>query len=167
MVRFSLLALSILGSLPLSLSSAIPQGVDILPRAASSSRTSSHASSSSHGSSSSRGVSSSAQLSSATPASTRSHPSSLPHSSFTGSASTTGALTATSVGKGISSGSIAPAATTYRSDGKLHNAEAAPFSPAGGVGTNGTIPVYNVRSDFDYQSLVCFLCVQISFELVF
>jgi len=29
----------------------------------------------------------------------------------------------------------------------------APYTPAGGLGTNGTLPVYNVKSDFDYESL--------------
>ncbi|KAJ5246559.1 Protein rds1 [Penicillium chermesinum] len=130
----SLLALGLLGSLPLASTSALPRGVDILPRAQSSQATP-HA------------------LSSATPAPTRSHPVSLPHSSYTGSASTTGALTASSIGKGISEVSIAPSATTYPSDGKLHNPEPAPYVPAGGVGTSGSIPVYNVRSDFDYESL--------------
>ncbi|KAJ5973470.1 Protein rds1 [Penicillium waksmanii] len=85
--------------------------------------------------------------------STRSHPSSQPHTPFSGTPSTTGALTATSVGQGISSEEVLPAATTYPSDGKLHNAEPAPYVPAGGVGTNGSIPVYNVKSDFDYESL--------------
>ncbi|KAJ5279492.1 Protein rds1 [Penicillium angulare] len=84
---------------------------------------------------------------------TRSHPTSLPHSSYTGTALTSGALTASSVGTGISSGSVSPAETTYPSDGKLHNAEPAPYVPAGGVGTNGSIPVYNAQSDFDYESL--------------
>jgi hypothetical protein len=65
-------------------------------------------------------------------------------------------LTATSIGTGIvEASSIAPAETTYPADGKLHNAEPAPYTPAGGVGTNGSIPVYNAKSDFDYESLVC------------
>lgn len=85
---------------------------------------------------------------------TRSHSSSQPHTPFSGTPSTTGALTASSVGTGISSGHVLPAATTYPSDGKLHNAEPAPYVPAGGVGTNGSIPVYNAKSDFDYESLV-------------
>lgn len=86
---------------------------------------------------------------------TRSHPTSLPHSAYNGTATVTGATTATSVGTGIPSGSVAHSATTYPSDGKLHNAEPAPYDPAGGVGTNGSIPVYNAKSDFDYESLVC------------
>ncbi|KAJ5101833.1 hypothetical protein NUU61_004055 [Penicillium alfredii] len=84
---------------------------------------------------------------------TRSHPTSQPHTSFIGTPTTTGALTASSVGSGIPTGSVAPAATSYPSDGKLHSAQPAPFVPAGGVGTNGTIPVYNAKSDFDYESL--------------
>lgn len=83
-----------------------------------------------------------------------SHPTSLPHTPFSGSPTVTGALNATSTGSGISSQPAPPAATTYPSDGKLHDAAPAPFVPAGGVGTNGTTPVYNVKSDFDYESLV-------------
>ena len=86
----------------------------------------------------------------------RTHPSSEPHTPFSGTPSTTGALTASSIGSGISSGSVEPGATTYPSDGKLHNAEPAPFVPAGGVGTNGSTPVYNAKSDFDYESLVSY-----------
>lgn len=81
---------------------------------------------------------------------------SQPHTPFTGTPSTTGALTASSIGTGITeAASVAPAETTYPSDGKLHAAEPAPYVPAGGVGTNGSIPVYNAKSDFDYESLVC------------
>lgn len=65
----------------------------------------------------------------------------------------TGALNATSVGTGIPSLGVAPGATTYPSDGKLHQPQPAPFVPGGGIGTNGTTPVYNVRSDYDYESL--------------
>ncbi|KAJ5881199.1 Protein rds1 [Penicillium subrubescens] len=83
----------------------------------------------------------------------RSYQSSEPHTPFSGTPSTTGALTASSIGTGISSGGVAPDATTYPSDGKLHNAEPAPYVPAGGVGTNGSTPVYNAKSDFDYESL--------------
>lgn len=86
---------------------------------------------------------------------TASHPASLPHTPYTGTPTTTGALTASSIGTGIvESASIAPAETTYVSNGKLQNAEPAPYVPAGGVGTSGQIPVYNAKSDFDYESLV-------------
>lgn len=47
-----------------------------------------------------------------------------------------------------------PAATTYIADGNLHDPQPAPYQPAGGLGTNGEEPVYNVKSDFDFQSLV-------------
>lgn len=72
---------------------------------------------------------------------------------FTGTPTVIGALNATSTGTGISSLPPPAAATTYISNGNLHDAAPAPFEPAGGVGTNGTIPVYNARSDYDYQSL--------------
>lgn len=87
---------------------------------------------------------------------TRSYNTSEPHTPFSGTATTTGALTATSIGSSITeAASVASAETTYPSDGKLHMAEPAPFDPAGGVGTNGSIPVYNAQSDFDFESLVC------------
>lgn len=77
------------------------------------------------------------------------------HGPFTGSASVTGALTASKVLGTALSGQPAPTnATSYPSDGELHGAQPAPYFPAGGLGTNGTAPVYNVRSDYDYQSIV-------------
>lgn len=84
----------------------------------------------------------------------RNHSTSEPHTPFTETATTTGALTATSVGTGIPSEGVAAGATSYPADGKLHHAEPAPFEPAGGVGTNGSTPVYNAKSDFDFESLV-------------
>lgn len=119
--------LSVLGSLPFA--SAVPNGIVIA-----------------------RATTSSSASVSAPPV--RSHPSSEPHTPFSGTPSVTGALTASSIGSGISNGSVSPEATTYPSDGKLHNAEPAPYVPAGGVGTNGSIPVYNAKSDYDYESLV-------------
>lgn len=86
---------------------------------------------------------------------TRSHPTSQAHTPFTGTPSTTGVLTASSIGSGISSSGPAAGATNYPSDGQLHNAQPAAYVPAGGVGTNGSEPVYNAKSDFDYESLVC------------
>ncbi|EFE35308.1 uncharacterized protein ARB_06265 [Trichophyton benhamiae CBS 112371] len=76
------------------------------------------------------------------------------HGPFTGFASVTGALTASKVLGTALSGKPAPTnATSYPSDGELHGAQPAPYFPAGGLGTNGTAPVYNVRSDYDYQSI--------------
>jgi len=42
---------------------------------------------------------------------------------------------------------------TYNPNGQLHDPEPAPFTPAGGLGTNGTLPSYVVKSDFDYESI--------------
>lgn len=81
---------------------------------------------------------------------------SMDHTSFSGTPSVTGALNASStIAMTIPSLSVEPSATTYPSDGKLQNPAPAPYVPAGGVGTNGTTPVYNAKSDFDFQSLVC------------
>lgn len=81
---------------------------------------------------------------------------SVTHGTFTGTPSITGALTASAtLGPSISPKPPAASATTYPSDGRLHDAMPAPFVPGGGLGTNGTTPVYNAKSDFDYQSLVC------------
>jgi hypothetical protein len=41
----------------------------------------------------------------------------------------------------------------YPADGALHGDQPAPYTPSGGIGTNGSAPVYRVQSDFDYQSL--------------
>ncbi|KAI1343295.1 ferritin-like domain-containing protein [Xylariaceae sp. FL0016] len=41
----------------------------------------------------------------------------------------------------------------YPSDGKLHQPQPAPYTPGGGLGTNGSEPVYRVVSDFDYESI--------------
>lgn len=78
----------------------------------------------------------------------------MAHTPFSGTPYTTGAVTASSVGTGIPKGSILPGATTYPSNGQLNNPEPAPYVPAGGLGTNGSIPVYNAKSDFDFESLV-------------
>lgn len=87
-----------------------------------------------------------------------SHETSMVHSAYMGTPTVTGALNASStLAANLSSLSVAPSATTYPSDGKLHDPAPAPFVPAGGVGTNGTTPVYNVKSDFDFESLVSLL----------
>lgn len=83
-----------------------------------------------------------------------SHSASLPHTPYSGTATTTGALTASSVGPGVPTLGVAPEATLYPSDGELHEPQPGPYIPAGGVGTNGSVPVYNVKSDFDFESLV-------------
>lgn len=98
-----------------------------------------------------------AQSSSPAPAAApplRSHQSAATHGPFSGTATVSGALMNTALGTEIPAGPPAATATTYPSDGQLHNPQPAPFVPAGGRGTNGTQPVYNVKSDFDYESLV-------------
>lgn len=83
------------------------------------------------------------------------HPASESHGPYSGTPTTTGALMASSVlGTAVPSLGVAPGATDYPSDGKLHSPQPAPYTPAGGVGTNGTTPVYNAKSDFDFESLV-------------
>jgi hypothetical protein len=47
-----------------------------------------------------------------------------------------------------------PAETSYVGTGKLQKPEPAPYTPAGGLGTNGSAPVYLVESDFDFESIV-------------
>jgi hypothetical protein len=87
--------------------------------------------------------------------SVRSYETSLPHLSYSGIPTVTGALSYSLVGTGVRSPPPGPEATTYPSDGGLHEPQPAPYVPAGGLGTNGTTPVYNAKSDFDYESLVC------------
>lgn len=76
------------------------------------------------------------------------------HGPYSGVPTTTGALSLSVLAASIPALPPNPTATTYPSDGKLHDPEPAPYTPAGGLGTNGTEPVYNAKSDFDYESLV-------------
>ena len=76
------------------------------------------------------------------------------HGPFSGVPTTTGALSLSVLAASIPALPPNPTATTYPSDGKLHDPEPAPYTPAGGLGTDGTEPVYNAKSDFDYESLV-------------
>ncbi len=41
----------------------------------------------------------------------------------------------------------------YVANGNLTQDETVPYTPYGGLNTNGTLPVYAPLSDFDYQSL--------------
>ena len=75
------------------------------------------------------------------------------HGSFTGSATTTGALSTSVLAPSIKAGPPLPNATKYPADGRLHKDMPAPYTPNGGLGTNGSEPVYRPMSDFDYQSL--------------
>ncbi|OJD17432.1 hypothetical protein AJ78_02457 [Emergomyces pasteurianus Ep9510] len=79
---------------------------------------------------------------------------SVSHGSFTGTPTVTGALMGTgTIGTAIVPKPAPANATTYPSDGRLHDAQPAPYVPGGGLGTNGTMPVYNAKSDYDFQSL--------------
>ena len=78
------------------------------------------------------------------------------HGPFTGVPTTTGALSTDVLAASIPALPPNPSATTYPSDGQLHAPEPAPYTPAGGLGTNGTEPVYAMQSDFDYESIVSF-----------
>lgn len=76
------------------------------------------------------------------------------HGPFSGVPTTTGALSLSVLAASIPALPPNPSATTYPSDGQLHDPEPAPYTPAGGLGTNGAEPVYNAKSDFDFESLV-------------
>ncbi|EMR65397.1 putative protein rds1 protein [Eutypa lata UCREL1] len=76
------------------------------------------------------------------------------HGSYTGpDPTTTGALSTTVVASSIPALPAEQYKFDYPADGQLHAPEPAPYTPAGGVGTNGSEPVYRVQSDFDYQSI--------------
>ncbi|RYP89242.1 hypothetical protein DL769_000147 [Monosporascus sp. CRB-8-3] len=76
------------------------------------------------------------------------------HGPYTGPApTTTGALSTSVLAPSIPARPPEPYKLAYPADGKLHAPEPAPYTPAGGLGTNGSEPVYRVQSDFDYQSI--------------
>ncbi|KAI5293569.1 hypothetical protein KEM52_005422 [Ascosphaera acerosa] len=73
-----------------------------------------------------------------------------PHTPYTGTPTTTGALTMSAQATSIKQ---KPAPTnTYKLDGKLHDPEPIPYQPHGGAGMDGTVPVYQPKSDFDMES---------------
>lgn len=77
------------------------------------------------------------------------------HGSYSGPApTTTGAVTTEALAKTIPSLPPNPTALMYNPNGYLNNKEPIPYQPAGGLGTNGTEPVYRVQSDFDYESIL-------------
>lgn len=88
------------------------------------------------------------------------------HGPYTGTPTTTGALSLSVLAPSIPALPPNPTATTYPSDGQLHDPEPAPYTPAGGLGTNGTEPVYNAKSDFDYESLVSPFTESTNFYLI-
>lgn len=70
-------------------------------------------------------------------------------------ASPTGALSTEVLQPSIPRLPPGPEASTYPRNGVLNAPQPAPFTPAGGLGTNGSEPNYQVKSDFDFQSVVC------------
>lgn len=78
----------------------------------------------------------------------------ISHGPYTGpSPTTTGALSTSILAASVPALPPNPAKYAYPADGKLHANQPAPYTPAGGLGTNGSEPVYRVQSDFDYQSI--------------
>ncbi|PKS05928.1 hypothetical protein jhhlp_007761 [Lomentospora prolificans] len=69
------------------------------------------------------------------------------------SPTTTGAISTKVLAPSIPALPPGPDAYKYPADGELHGDQPAPYTPSGGLGTNGSAPVYRVMSDFDYQSL--------------
>ena len=76
------------------------------------------------------------------------------HGPYTGTPTTTGAVEGpTTLAASIAPLPLNPTATYYNTGGKPINPFPAPYTPAGGLGTNGTLPRYMVNSDFDYESI--------------
>jgi hypothetical protein len=76
------------------------------------------------------------------------------HGPFSGTPTTTGAAQGpTILGSVIAPLPPNPTATYYNTDGKPQNPMPIPYTPAGGLGTNGSEPRYQVNSDFDYESI--------------
>ncbi|KAI2775995.1 ferritin-like domain-containing protein [Daldinia loculata] len=76
------------------------------------------------------------------------------HGPYTGlPATTTGALSTEVTASTIPARPPEPYKLQYPADGQLHQPQPAPYTPAGGLGTNGSEPVYRVISDFDYESI--------------
>lgn len=75
------------------------------------------------------------------------------HGPYTGQPTTTGAVSREVLAASIPALPPNPTARLYNANGELQDPQPAPYVPFGGLGTNGTEPVYNVKSDFDFESL--------------
>ncbi|KAF2644682.1 hypothetical protein P280DRAFT_418847, partial [Massarina eburnea CBS 473.64] len=76
------------------------------------------------------------------------------HGPYSGIPTTTGAVMAnTTLATAVAPLPPNPTATYYNADGALQQPAPAPYTPAGGLGTNGTEPRYMVNSDFDFESI--------------
>ena len=89
------------------------------------------------------------------------------HGPYSGSATTAGAVQASAtLAQSIPAGPLNPTATYYNSDGKLQKPMPAPYTPAGGLGTNGSLPRYMVNSDFDFESIALGLYQEVSLNIL-
>ncbi|KAI1372521.1 ferritin-like domain-containing protein [Hypoxylon crocopeplum] len=76
------------------------------------------------------------------------------HGRYTGPPpTTTGALSTEVTASSIPARPPEAYKLQYPADGQLHQPQPAPYTPGGGLGTNGSEPVYRVISDFDYESV--------------
>lgn len=75
------------------------------------------------------------------------------HGPYDGEATTTGAVHASIVDSTIPMLPPNPTATYYNENGELTEPQPIDYTPAGGLGTNGSEPRYMVESDFDYESI--------------
>jgi hypothetical protein len=75
------------------------------------------------------------------------------HGPYSGMPTTTGAPQLGPANASIATLPPNPTATYYNANGLLKNIEPAPYTPAGGLGTNGSLPRYMVESDFDFMSI--------------
>ena len=76
------------------------------------------------------------------------------HGPYNGTATTTGAANGPStIAASIPTQPPNPTATYYNANGVPQNPLPAPYIPAGGLGTNGSLPRYMVESDFDFESI--------------
>ena len=76
------------------------------------------------------------------------------HDPFSGTPTVTGAVQGpTTLAASIPAGPPNPTATYYNKEGVPQDAFPAPYTPKGGLGTNGSLPRYMVNSDFDFESI--------------
>lgn len=104
------------------------------------------------------------QISASAPAGTATHPplvvgqngytSATYHGPYSGTPTTTGAANGpATLAASVATQPLNPTATYYNIDGKPIHPFPAPYTPAGGLGTNGSLPRYMVESDFDFESI--------------
>lgn len=76
------------------------------------------------------------------------------HGPYSGTPTVTGAANApATLAPSIPAGPPNPTATYYNREGVPINPMPAPYTPSGGLGTNGSLPRYMVESDFDFESI--------------